>query len=148
MTTAWANCGANNYNCILNIFDPYTQSLWLTEAIDSMVAEGAQGVFADSFVEGISGYDVVAPDNGFSGTNPASPSAWPNGVTWLDQRLNWMAIIHSAFIGTSEQFLFIPNVGSQATSWVPQLTAQNGAEALCWRVLRSDSRIIPIGLWK
>jgi hypothetical protein len=111
------HCGPNNYNCILNISDQNVQSWWLDEAVAGMRAAGAQGVFADTFVEGISGYDVVPPDNRFASTNPANPSAWPGGVTWLDQRLNWITTIAGSFAQTPEQFLVIPNIGSGATGW-------------------------------
>jgi hypothetical protein len=111
------HCGPNDYNCILDISDPAVRNWWIDEATAAMRAAGAQGVFADSFVEGISGKDVVLPDNRFAGINPGDPSSWPNGVTWLDQRLNWINTIASRFSQMPEQFLLIPNIGSQATGW-------------------------------
>ena len=111
------HCGPNMFNCILNISNVSAQNWWLDEAIAGMRAAGAQGVFADTFVEGISGYDVVLPDNRFAGVNPSVASAWPNGITWLQQRLNWINKIADAFAQTPEQFLLIPNLNSQATGW-------------------------------
>jgi hypothetical protein len=82
-----------------------------------MRATGAQGVFADSFEAGISGYGVTDPDVRFDGTNPGNPLYWPNGDTWLLQKHEWSAYIELAFAATPEHFLFVPNIGAMITGW-------------------------------
>jgi hypothetical protein len=89
---------------------------WVSSVIADMRATGAQGVFADSFEAGISGYGVTDPDTRFDGTNPANPTYWPNG-TWIVQKHAWSAYVEQAFAGTPEQFLFVPNIGAMITSW-------------------------------
>jgi hypothetical protein len=89
---------------------------WVTSVIADMRATGAQGVFADSFEAGISGYGVTDPDTRFDGTNPANPAYWPNG-TWLQQKHDWSAYVEAAFAATPERFLFVPNIGAMITGW-------------------------------
>jgi hypothetical protein len=90
---------------------------WVSSVIADMRATGAQGVFADSFEAGISGYGVTDPDLRFDGTNPGNPLYWPNGDTWLLQKHEWSAYIEQAFASTSEHFLFVPNIGAMITGW-------------------------------
>jgi hypothetical protein len=137
------HCGPNSYNCILNISDANVRSWWLAEAMTAMRAAGAQGVFADTFLEGISGYDVVRPDTRFEGTNPGNPSVWPNGVTWLDQRTDWLNTIAQAFAQAPEQFLLIPNIGSQATSWDTTDFAATSIDGAMLEGVALDTRYTP-----
>ncbi|HEY2743386.1 MAG TPA: putative glycoside hydrolase [Polyangia bacterium] len=90
---------------------------WVTSVIADIRATGAQGVFADSFEAGISGYGVTDPDTRFDGTDPANPSDWTNGDTWIQQKHEWSAYIEQAFAATPEQFLFVPNIGAMITGW-------------------------------
>ena len=90
---------------------------WVTSVIADMRATGAQGVFADSFEAGISGYGVTDPDPRFDGTNPANAAMWPGGDTWVDQKAEWIAYIESAFAATPEQFVLVPNIGAMITGW-------------------------------
>jgi hypothetical protein len=89
---------------------------WVSSVIADMRATGAQGVFADSFEAGISGYGVTDPDMRFDGTNPVNPAYWPNG-TWLAQKHDWAAYVEAAFANTPEHFLFVPNIGAMITGW-------------------------------
>ncbi len=90
---------------------------WVTSVIADMRATGAQGVFADSFEAGISGYGVTPPDVRFDTTNPGNPAVWPNGDTWLNQKKEWYQYIENAFAQTPEHFLFVPNIGAMITGW-------------------------------
>lgn len=90
---------------------------WTTSVIADMRATGAQGVFADSFEAGISGYGVTDPDTRFDGTNPANATLWPNGDTWIAQKHEWSAFVEAAFAATPEHFLFVPNIGAMITGW-------------------------------
>ena len=90
---------------------------WVTSVIADMRATGAQGVFADSFEAGISGYGVTDPDTRFDGTNPANAAMWPNGDTWIAQKHEWSAYVEQAFAATPEHFLFVPNIGAMITGW-------------------------------
>ncbi len=90
---------------------------WISSVLADMRATGAQGVFADSFEAGISGYGVTDPDTRFDGTNPANAAVWPNGDTWIQQKHEWSAYIEQAFAATPEHFLFVPNIGAMITGW-------------------------------
>ena len=90
---------------------------WVSSVIDDMRATGAQGVFADSFEAGISGYGVTDPDTRFDGTNPANAAMWANGDTWTAQKHEWSAYVEQAFAATPEHFLFVPNIGAMITGW-------------------------------
>ncbi|HEY8087227.1 MAG TPA: putative glycoside hydrolase, partial [Polyangiaceae bacterium] len=90
---------------------------WVSSVLADMRATGAQGVFADSFEAGISGYGVTDPDTRFDGTNPANPAMWPNGDTWVNQKAEWIAYVEAAFAATPERFLFVPNIGAMITGW-------------------------------
>ncbi len=90
---------------------------WTTSVIADIRATGAQGVFADSFEAGISGYGVTDPDPRFDGTNPANPAMWPNGDTWIDQKKEWIDFVEAAFAATPEHFAFVPNIGAMITGW-------------------------------
>jgi len=90
---------------------------WVGSTIADMRATDAQGVFADSFEAGVSGHGVTPPDPRFSGTAPANPAAWENGVTWQQQKLDFADYIADRFAETPEKFLFVPNIGALTTSW-------------------------------
>ncbi len=93
------------------------RAYWTTSVIADIRATGAQGVFADSFEAGISGYGVTDPDPRFDGTNPANPAAWPNGDTWILQKKAWIDDIEAALAATPEHFAFVPNIGAMITGW-------------------------------
>jgi Hypothetical glycosyl hydrolase family 15 len=114
---------------------------WITSVIDDMRATGAQGVFADSFEAGISGYGVTPPDARFSGTNPANPSSWPNGVTWLAQKKSFIDFVEAAFAATPERFVFVPNIGAMITGWADtDYSTIDGAmlESFAWQLAPAD----------
>jgi Hypothetical glycosyl hydrolase family 15 len=90
---------------------------WTQSVIADIRATGAQGVFADSFEAGISGYGVTDPDTRFDGTNPANPALWANGDTWIQQKKEWIDAARAAFAATPEHFAFVPNIGAMITGW-------------------------------
>lgn len=102
---------------INDISNPCFRDYWVKSVIDDMRVTCSQGVFADSFEAGISGYGVTSPDTKFAGTNPANPTYWPNGDTWINQKHEWSAYVEQAFAATPEHFLFVPNIGAMITSW-------------------------------
>jgi hypothetical protein len=108
------------------------RSYWVTSVIADMRATGAQGVFADSFEAGISGYGVTDPDPRFDGTNPANPTYWANGDTWINQKKEYIDYLVNAFSQTTERFLFVPNIGAMITGWGPTSTIPPST-APCWR---------------
>jgi hypothetical protein len=94
---------------------------WVQSVINNMNATGADGVFADSFEAGISGYGVTDPHVALDGTN-AGNSAYTytyNGVqyTWTKLLTNWTQYIEQQFAGTQQRYLYIPNIGQQITGW-------------------------------
>ncbi len=102
---------------INDITNPDFRTYWTSSVIADIRATGAQGVFADSFEAGISGYGVTDPDTRFDGTNPANPAMWPNGDTWIAQKKEWIDAVESAFAATPEHFAFVPNIGAMITGW-------------------------------
>jgi hypothetical protein len=102
---------------INDIMNAGFRTYWVSSVIADMRATGAQGVFADSYEAGISGYGVTDPDTRFDGTNPGNATYWANGVTWLDQKTLWYQYIEAQFAQTPERFLFVPNIGAMITGW-------------------------------
>lgn len=101
---------------------------WARTAIADMRTTGAQGVFADSFEAGVSGYGITPPDARFAGTAPASPAAWRDGRTWMMLKTGFMTDMMRRFKATPEQFLFVPNLAGLATGWWwPDYSAIDGA---------------------
>jgi hypothetical protein len=102
---------------IHDIQHPAFREYWVASVIADMRATGAQGVFADSFEAGVSGYGITPPDRRFDRTAPADPAAWPGGVTWLQQKLAFVDFIVDRLHAAREQFLFVPNIGGLTTTW-------------------------------
>lgn len=90
---------------------------WVTSVIADMRATGAQGVFADSFEAGVSGYGITPPDARFGGTAPADPRAWPAGKTWAVQKSEFADDVMRRFAETPEKFMYVANLGDLTTSW-------------------------------
>jgi hypothetical protein len=106
---------------------PGFREYWVTSVIADMRASGAQGVFADSFDAGVSGYGITPPDNRFVKTAPADPAAWTGGVSWLQQKVDFIAYVKDRFEATPERFLFVPNVTLATAWWWPDYGRIDGA---------------------
>jgi hypothetical protein len=102
---------------INDIMNAGFRDYWVNSVIADMRATGAQGVFADSFEAGISGYGITDPDARFDGTNPGDPAHWNGGPTWLEQKVDWYKHVEQAFAATAEHFAFVPNIGAMITGW-------------------------------
>jgi hypothetical protein len=100
-----------------DIMNPDWRQYWLNSVIADMRAEGAQGVFADSFNAGIGSFWFDQSDPRFAGTNAANPAAWPNGFTWLNQLDDLINYIEAGLAATPEQFVYLPNLDALVTSW-------------------------------
>ncbi|MCC7009194.1 MAG: hypothetical protein IT184_10285 [Acidobacteria bacterium] len=100
---------------------------WAGSVIADMRASGAQGVFADSFDAGVSGYGVTPPDARFAGPAPADPAAWAGGPTWRQQKADFMAYVADRFAAEPERFMFVPNVTLATTWWWPEYSRADGA---------------------
>jgi len=107
---------ASNWD-LHDISNPEFRAYWISSVIADMRATGAQGVFADSFDAGVSGYGITPPDARFADTAPIEPAAWPGGVTWLDQKRAFINEIADRFQATPERFLFVPNLAGLMTAW-------------------------------
>jgi hypothetical protein len=103
-----------------DINNPDFQQYFIDSTIADMRATGAQGLFADSFEAGVGDFWFSQYDPRFAGINASVQSAWPNGVTWLDQLYNYSSVVQAAYHDAPEHFLFIPNVDALVTSWAHQ----------------------------
>jgi len=106
---------------------PGFREYWVSSVIADMRVAGAQGVFADSFDAGVSGYGITPPDPRFVDTTPANPAAWPNGVTWAQQKADFIAFVTDRFQETPERFLFVPNITLGTAWWWPDYRRIDGA---------------------
>lgn len=106
---------------------PGFREYWVTSVIADMRATGAQGVFADSFDAGVSGYGIAPPDARFADTAPVDPAAWKDGVTWLRQKLDFIDYVKDRFEATPEKFLFVPNITLATAWWWPEYRRIDGA---------------------
>jgi hypothetical protein len=99
-----------------------------TTLVQNILASGAQGVFADSFIGPVAGYYVGQGDAryDYSGPipGPADPSLWANGQTWLDLAPQYISYIQGelttvgeAIFGPGMGFAYVPNAGSMNTFW-------------------------------
>jgi hypothetical protein len=107
--------GSNWY--IHDLDNPGFREYWTSSVIADMRATSAQGVFADSFEAGVSGYGVTPPDARFAGSAPADPQAWKSGRTWMAQKLEFIDYVRQRFAATPEKFMFVANLGGLTTTW-------------------------------
>jgi hypothetical protein len=107
----------NDWNWDLHdINNPAWRQYWINSTIATMRATGAQGVFADSFTAGISGLlGEMKGDPRFDGTG--ARDGWGSDPNWLRQLESLISAIEVGVRASPEQFLYIPNVGNQSTSW-------------------------------
>lgn len=111
---------------IHDLANPEFREYWVQSVIADMRATGAQGVFADSFDAGMSGYGVTPPDPRFVDTAPADPTVW-GGTSWLRHKEDFMAYVAARFAAAPERFLFVPNVTLATAWWWPDYTHADGA---------------------
>ena len=90
---------------------------WATSVIADMRATGSQGVFADSYEAGVSGYGITKPDSRFEGQAPIQPPAWKNGRTWADMMKDFTGDMMRRLAATPEKFFYMPNLGGATTGW-------------------------------
>lgn len=102
---------------LLDVMNPAVRDYWANSVIADMRATGSDGVFADSFEAGVSGYGITPPDARFSGQAPIDPQAWKGGRTWAEQKNDFADDMMRRFKATPEKFLFVPNLGGLTTSW-------------------------------
>jgi len=107
--------------------NPEFRRYWVDSVMADMRASGAQGVFADSFDAGVSGYGVTPPDQRFAGAAPADPAAWPGGRSWMQQKGDFIAYVKDRFDAVPERFMFVPNVTLATAWWWPDYTRVDGA---------------------
>lgn len=107
----------NEWNWDLHdINNPAWRQFWINSTIATMRATGAQGVFADSFTAGISGLlGEMKGDPRFDGTG--ARDGWGADPNWLRQLESLIVAVEAGMRASPEQFLYIPNVGNQSTSW-------------------------------
>ncbi|MFM7071034.1 MAG: Calx-beta domain-containing protein, partial [Planctomycetota bacterium] len=107
----------NEWNWDLHdITQPAWRQYWLDSTIATLRSTNAQGVFADSFSAGISGLlGEMKGDPRFDGTS--ARDGWGADPNWLRRLETLIDVIQTGMRSTPEQFLYIPNVGNQSTSW-------------------------------